>query len=69
MVLLLQAQPSVAHLNADQAKQLTERIQNAGTEVVEAKVLLSVVPLTLPLTPSIKFLLRMIVPRTTIEIR
>jgi len=33
-----QAKPSMAHLSADEAKQLTERIQNAGTEVVEAKV-------------------------------
>ena len=33
-----QARPSVNNLSAEQAKQLTERIQNAGTEVVEAKV-------------------------------
>ena len=34
-----QAKPSMAHLSSEEAKQLTERIQNAGTEVVEAKVL------------------------------
>jgi malate dehydrogenase len=34
--LLSQAQPRI-HLPADKAKALTERIQNAGTEVVEAK--------------------------------
>lgn len=33
----MQAQPRI-HLPADKAKALTERIQNAGTEVVEAKV-------------------------------
>ena len=36
----------MAHLSADEAKQLTERIQNAGTEVVEAKVPCHPLPLS-----------------------
>ena len=34
----LQAQPAVNSLSKEDAAKLTERIQNAGTEVVEAKV-------------------------------
>jgi malate/lactate dehydrogenase len=33
----LQSQPAV-NISEDEARKLTERIQNAGTEVVEAKV-------------------------------
>lgn len=34
----MQAVPSVASLSTEDAAKLTERIQNAGTEVVTAKV-------------------------------